>query len=75
MREHPDRNLRPVAEERVANRALPRTDDPDNLSTSGLHVDDVGAVDPRMPGAHALLAAGGHDHEMPNAQCGTLKAQ
>ena len=48
VREHPDRNLRPVAEERVADRALPRTDHLDDVAALGVHVHHVGAINPRM---------------------------
>ncbi len=60
--EHPDRNLRSVTEERVSDRAMPRTDHLHDVAGIGLDVHDVRAIDPRMTAAYAFLAAGGDGH-------------
>ncbi len=68
-RQHPDRNLRSIAEERVADRAMPRTDHLDDVAGGRLDVHDVGAIDPRMPAADPLLAARGDGHGRTYALC------
>ena len=57
--QHPDRNLRSIAEQRAAERAIPRSEHPDDLAALRLHVDDISAVDPGVPASHPLLSTGG----------------
>ena len=47
-RQHPERNLRPVAEECGPNITPTRGQDPDEVAATSLNIDDVGAIDPRM---------------------------
>ena len=55
--DHPDGDLRLIAEERVAEDAIARAADFDNRAGIGVDdVGDVGSVDPRMPAAHAIFA-------------------
>jgi hypothetical protein len=55
--QHADGDLRPVAEERGAERTSARTDHLDDVAARGVDSGDVGAIDPRVAAADALLAA------------------
>ena len=61
-RQHPDRNLRSIAEKGVADSATSWADDLDDVAARGRDVNDVRAVDPRMAGANALFSTWG-DHD------------
>jgi hypothetical protein len=58
--QHADRDLRAVAEERGADGPGPRPDDLHHVAAGGVPAGDVGAIDPGMAGADALLAARGN---------------
>ena len=66
-REHAQRNLRSIAEERVADRAMPRPDNGHDLASVRLHVNDIRAVNPRMATTHALFAARRDHHDRRHA--------
>src|SRR5439155_24492880 len=72
-RQHPDRNLRSIAEQRVADFAMSWSNDLDDLAGGRRNVHDIRAIDPWMAGAHWLLAARG-DHDRWLAQGLRLKA-
>ena len=57
-RQHPQRDLRAVAEERRAQGALAGTDHADDGAGVCVGIPDVGPVDPRVPVPEAVLAAG-----------------
>jgi len=61
VRQHADRDLRSIAEERVADRLSPRTDHLHDVAGRRVHVHDIRAIDPRMPAAYTLLAARRND--------------
>jgi hypothetical protein len=51
-----------ICDRSLPDRAPPRSNHLDDVSTGRVDVDDIRAIDPRMAGANALLAAGGnHD--------------
>ena len=60
-RDHPQDDLRLIAEQRVAERSILGAQHADHGAGGGavLDVADVGAVDPGMTGADAVLATGG----------------
>ncbi len=58
-REHPDRDLRAVAEERGAQQARARAEHLDHVAARRVHAGHVRAVDPRVAAADALFAARG----------------
>jgi hypothetical protein len=59
--QHAQRDLRSVAEEGGANRAVARADDLHDVAGAGRDTHDVGTIDPGMTAANTLLAARGHD--------------
>ena len=60
--DHPDRDLRLIAEQRVAEHALPRAEHVDDHSGLDVaDVGDVGSVNPGMTTANAVLAFRGDD--------------
>jgi hypothetical protein len=61
VRQHPQRDLRSIAEERGADDLAARAPHQDDIAAVGAHVGDVGAIDPRVAAAKTLLAARGDD--------------
>ena len=57
-RQHPDRDLRSIAEERMAQRPPARSDDFDDVAPGRVDVRDVGAINPRMAGCAAAARRG-----------------
>ena len=56
--QHPNRNLRAIAEEGMPERPPPWADDFDDVAAGGVHVRDIGAIDPRMARSETLLTTG-----------------
>ena len=57
LAQHPQRDLGTVAEQRMAEDSVPRSDDRDNLTALRVRLHDIRAVDPRMAAAYSLFAA------------------
>jgi hypothetical protein len=57
--QHPERNLRLIAEQRAADSATPRTNHLDDVTAAGVYIDDIRSINPRMAGANALLTSRG----------------
>jgi hypothetical protein len=62
-RQHADGDLRAIAEERVADRPLTWSDHLHDGATGRIHVDDIATIDPGMPAADPLFAAGRDDND------------
>ena len=61
VRQHPQRDLRSIAEERGPEQLTARAPHVHEIAARGAHVGDVGAIDPRVAAAETLLAARGND--------------
>src|SRR5687767_3312155 len=73
-RQHADRNLRAIAEQRLSDRSLARADHLDDVATVGIDIDHVSAINPRMSAAHSLLSTRVDHDRRHNAQCSMLNA-
>ncbi len=61
LADHPQRDLGPIAEERVAQRAPIGGHHAHDVAGLGVHRGDVAAIDPRMTGPNPILTAPGDD--------------
>ena len=62
LADHPQGDLRLVAEERVAQRAAIGRDHAHDIAGLGVDRGDVAAIDPRMTGPNPIFAAPGDDY-------------